>query len=224
MTQLTGSHWVIWYMGGKQHMGKTKGSDRTRVVSISLPESVVRGLPQTNRSEYIRRLLMADQSVALAARRAMDAPGAPERVRDAREPVGLAVRVAARLDALEGQLRALGEAEARLRQQASSIEQELGQVRDQTASALQSIAGLRSTLVESLPPAEARQRPSAVAQNVDPFAGCPDPDRPGRVRLATAQDGSTRFEQVPSERVSDLPPPEPIARPSLRPSRKEDLL
>jgi hypothetical protein len=205
-------------------MGKTKVADRTRIVSISLPESVVQGLPATNRSEYIRRLVMAEQSAALAARRALDAPGAPERVRSAREPVGLAVRVAARLDALEAQLRALGEAEARLRQQASTIEQELGQVRDQTALALQSIIGLRSTLVDSLPATEARQRPPVVAQNVDPFAGCADPDRPGKVRLTTSQDGSTRFEPVPSDRASDLPPPEPIARLSVRPSRKEDLL
>lgn len=208
-------------------MPRPKGTSRSTVVSISLPQAMVDGLPATNRSEYFRRLVQQDQQVVQAAREArgaLDAPGAPERVRDERTPSALAVRVAMRLDALEAHLRALGEAERRLTQQASAIEGELGHVRESIGLAVQTVLALRGTLVETRTGAESRQKGSVVAQNVDPFAGCADPDRPGKIRLTTSQDGSTRFEHVPSEATSSLPPPEPIARPQVRPSRKEDLL
>lgn len=207
-------------------MPRPKGASRSTVISISLPQTMVEGLPGSNRSEYFRRLVQQDQQVVMATREAkaaLDAPGAPERVRDERTPSALAVRVAMRLDALEAQLRALGEAERRLTQHTAAIEGELGQVRESIGLAQQAMLALRATLVDPRNGVE-RQKGPVVAQNVDPFAGCTDPDRPGRIRLTTSQDGSTRFEHVPSDVAASLPPPEPIARPQTRPTRKEDLL
>ena len=196
-------------------------------MSISLPEPLVSSLPEGNRSAYVRRLIEHDLHLSQATRVAtatLDAPGAPERVRDDRTPSALAVRVAMRLDALETHLRALGEAERRLAQQAASITADLATVHESIGHAQQTMLGLRACLVETRTGAESRQRGSVVAQNVDPFAGCADPDRPGKIRLTASQDGSARIEHIPSDPTSSLPPPEPIARPQTRPSRKEDLL
>jgi hypothetical protein len=208
-------------------MRKVKGASKTTVVSLSLPQHLVAALPEGNRSGYVRRLIEQDQQAAQAvrdARAALDTPGAPERVRDERSPSALAVRVAMRLDALEAHLRALGEAERRLTQQAASIEGELSTLRESVTLATQTMHGLRGALVETRTGAESRQKGSVVAQNADPFAGCADPDRPGKIRLTPSQDGSARFEHVAPDPTSTLPPPEPIARPQTRASRKEDLL
>lgn len=184
-------------------MRNPKSKDSTTVIAISLPTSLVAQLPtkRGGRSKYVRALIRQDvirRSESVLASRSPSTPSPPTRD---------GVR------SLEDRLNAIHD-----------IEQEIRDCTDRLASHLADLDAYlrRVRRVESVP-APMPQNAPGIAQSVDPFAALPDPDRPGKVRLKTNQDGTAQFEVVHPDTPSPLPAPQPMTRPSVARTRPEDL-
>lgn len=184
-------------------MKNPNSKDSSVVVTISLPQPLLDMLPtkRGGRSEYIRALVRQDiakRSQSVSEGRTPPPPSPPSRD---------GVR------SLEDRLNAIHDIEQQIRVYTERLSAHLSDLD----------AYLRRVRRFESVPAPTPQNAPGVAQSVDPFSALPDPDRPGKVRLKTNQDGSTQFEVVHPDTVSPLPAPQPMTRVVIPRTRPEDL-
>ena len=179
-----------------------KRPDTSIVITVSLPRSLLEALPikARGRSKYFQHLVRQD----VARRSRMP--------QDARPPSVDGTGTGNGVRTLEARLNAIRELEAKLRETAMELSTQLADLD----------ASLRRTRDPGLVTRGIQSAPG-VAQSADPFAVLPDPDRPGRVRLKTNQDGSTHFEVVPLDGSAALPAPQPMTRTGLPKTRPGNL-
>lgn len=184
-------------------MKNPKHKESTTVIAVRLPQSLLDMLPvdQGSRSRYVRGLIRQDvvkrfQSVSEGRTASTPSPPTRDGVRS-----------------LEERLNAIREVEEEMRVCSERLSTQLADLESYLRRTRRPDTGLPMT----------PQNAPVVALSVDPFSALPDPDRPGKVRLKSNQDGSAQFEVVHPDTPSPLPAPQPMARSIVPRTRPEDL-